>query len=199
MMNYIFGAMIFFSVICAGINGKMNDVTDAVISCGETAVTTFLSLFGIMVLWGGLMKIAERSGFTDFISKLLYPVLHFLFPSLKKKGEEMGAISMNITANLLGLGNAATPLGIEAMNKLQLINTDKKKASSEMVTFVLLNSASLHLIPTTVSMLRKESGSASPMGILLPGLLASFAALIAGLTATRLYDKEFWRRKKWSK
>ena len=189
MMNYVWAGMVLFSIICAFINGKAAELTSAIIDAGNQAVTVFITLYGIMVLWGGLMKIAEKSGVTAFIGKMMYPVLHLLFPRLKKGGQELNAISMNITANLFGMGNAATPLGIDAMHKLQLINENKSTASNEMIIFVVMNSACMRLIPTTVAMLRTNHGSKNPMEILLPGLITSACALTAGLIASKLYGK----------
>ena len=189
MMNYVWSGMVVFSVICALINGRAAELTDAIISAGNQAVTVFIGLYGIMVLWGGLMRIAEKSGVTAFIARMMYPLLRLLFPKLKKDGKELGAISMNITANIFGLGNAATPLGIDAMHKLQAINDDKSTASNEMIIFVVMNSASIRLIPTTVAMLRSNNGSKSPMEILLPSIISSVCALTAGLIAAKLYGK----------
>ncbi len=193
MMNYVWSGMVLFSVVCAFINGKAAELTNAIIEAGNQAVAVFITLYGIMVLWGGLMRIAEKSGVTSFIGRIMYPVLHLLFPNLKKDGKELGAISMNVTANLFGLGNAATPLGIDAMHKLQLINENKSTASDEMIVFVVMNSASMKLIPTTVAMLRANHGSQNPMETLLPGLISSACALTVGLVAAKLYGK-FHRR-----
>lgn len=193
MMNYVWSGMVLLSVICAFISEKTADLTSAIIEAGNQAVGVFITLYGIMVLWGGLMKIAEKAGVTAFIGRLMFPVLHLLFPNLKKNGEEFGAISMNITANLFGLGNAATPLGIDAMRKLQVINDDKNTANDEMIVFVVMNSASMKLIPTTVAMLRANHGSRNPMETLLPGLVSSACALTVGLIAAKLYGK-FRRR-----
>ena len=189
MMNYVWSAMIIFSVVCAIAGGGMGALTSAVIDSGSQALSVFLGLYGMMALWGGLMRIAERSGVTGFIARMMYPLLRFLFPDLKKGGGELGAISMNLTANLLGLGNAATPLGIDAMRKLQLINPDKSTATDDMITFVVMNSASMRIIPTTVAMLRANHGSANPMEIMLPGLMTSVCALVVGLTTSRLYGR----------
>lgn len=189
MMNYVWAGTVLLSIICAFINGKTAELTSAIINAGNQAVSVFITLYGIMVLWGGLMKIAEKSGVTAFIGKMMYPVLHLLFPKLKKGGQELNAISMNITANLFGMGNAATPLGINAMHKLQLINENKSVASNEMIIFVVMNSACMRLIPTTAAMLRANHGSINPMEILLPGLIASACALSTGLIASKLYGK----------
>ena len=189
MMNYVWGGMIVFSVVCAIISGGMEALTTAIIDSGTQALTVFFGLYGMMALWGGLMNIAQRASVTDFIARMMYPLLRFLFPRLKKDGSEFGAISMNLTANLLGLGNAATPLGISAMQRLQLINPDKSTATDEMIIFVVMNSASMRLIPTTVAMLRANHGSASPMEIMLPSVITSFCALAVGLCAAKLYGR----------
>lgn len=193
MMNYVWSGLVLFSIVCAFINRKTTELTSAIIDAGSQAITVFISLYGIMVLWSGLMKIAEKSGVTTFVGKIMYPLLHLLFPKLKRGGKELGAISMNITANLFGMGNAATPLGIDAMHKLQLINENKSSASDEMIVFVVMNSACMRLIPTTTAMLRANHGSNNPMEILLPGLISSACALTAGLIAVKLYGK-FYRR-----
>ena len=189
MMNYVWSGMVIFSFVCALINGKMSQLTGTIIDAGNQAVTVFIGLYGIMVLWGGLMRIAEKSGVTALIGRVMYPVLHLLFPNLKKDGKELGAISMNITANLFGLGNAATPLGIEAMHKLQLINQEKSTATDEMIIFVVMNSASMRLIPTTAAMLRANHASKYPMEILLPSLVSSACAMVVGIIAAKLYGK----------
>ena len=189
MMNYIWSGMVLLSIICALVTGRASELTNAIIDAGNQAVSVFITLYGIMVLWGGLMKIAERSGVTAFIGRAMHPVLRLLFPQLKKGGDELGAISMNVTANLLGLGNAATPLGIDAMRKLQLINNNSSVASNEMITLVVINSACIRLIPTTTAMLRANHGSKSPMEILLPGLISSACALTAALICARLYGR----------
>ena len=132
-------------------------------------------------LWGGLMEIAKASGLTATVSRMLSPLLRLLFPNFKKDDPAMNAVSMNITANLLGLGNAATPLGLEAMRGLQANNPTPEIASDEMVNFVVLNTAALHLIPTTVALLRQEYGAAVPMDIMPAAWLTSAAALCVGL------------------
>jgi len=195
MMNYVWSGMVLLSIVCAFVSGKTADLTNAIIEAGNQAVGVFINLYGIMILWGGLMRIAQKSGVTAFIGRLMYPVLHLIFPNLEKDGEEFGAISMNVTANLFGLGNAATPLGIDAMRKLQLINDSKNTASDEMIVFVVMNSASMKLIPTTVAMLRANHGSQNPMETLLPGLISSACALTVGLITAKLYGK-FRRRDK---
>lgn len=190
MMNYVWLIMIIFSFFCAIATGRMSELSSAVINSGSSAVELVLKLTGVICLWNGLSEIAQKSGLTNKLCKLLSPVLKIIFPTLKEnKAKE--AIAMNITANLLGLGNAATPLGLEAMQRLQQANPDKTTATDNMVRFVVINSAALHLVPTTIAMLRSEYGSTSPMETLLPALTTSLAALIVGISATFILKRFF--------
>lgn len=189
-MNYVWLIMIIFSFFCAIAMGRMSELSMAVINSGSNAIELVLKLTGVICLWNGLSAIAQKSGLTDKLCKLLSPVLKIVFPTLKdKKAKE--AIALNITANLLGLGNAATPLGLEAMQRLQQTNPDKTTATDNMVRFVVINSAALHLVPTTIAMLRSEYGSTAPMEILLPALITSLVALIVGISATFILKRFF--------
>lgn len=190
MMNYIWVIITVFSFFCAIATNNMSDLSSAVISGGTEAITLVLKLTGIICFWNGLMAIAEKSGLTNIICKMLKPVLRLLFPDLKDE-KAKNAISMNITANLLGLGNAATPLGLEAMKRLQENSLSKNSATDEMVRFVVLNSAALHLVPTTVALLRHEYGSENPMEILLPSILTSLLSVSVGVFMTFLLRKAF--------
>lgn len=190
MMNYIWVVIAIFSFFSAIATGNMNTLSSSVISGGTEAITLALKLSGIICFWNGLMAIAEKSGLTDLISKALTPILKLLFPKLKDK-KTKNAISMNITANLLGLGNAATPLGLEAMKRLHENSLNKNTATDEMVRLVVLNSAALHLVPTTVALLRYEYGSANPMEILLPSLITSLLSVTTGVVMTFILRKVF--------
>ena len=151
-----------------------------------------------MCLWGGLTEIAEESGLTAAVCRLLSPILKFVFPKMDMKSETAKSISMNVTANMLGLGNAATPLGLEAMRRLQAENPDKEKASKDMIKFVVMNSAAFHLIPTTVASLRQDYGCKTPFDIMPASWISSAAALTVGLTAATLMIKisegKLWKR-----
>ncbi len=183
--------MIFFSFFAAIATKNINELSSAIISSGNDAITLAIKLTGIICLWNGLIKIAEKSGLTNALCKLLSPVLKIIFPKLKdKKAKEL--ISMNMTANFLGLDNAATPLGLEAMKRLQELNPNKQATSNEMVKFVVINTACLHIIPTTVTLLRNQYGSNEPTEILLPALITSFCSLLCGLTMT-VFLKRFFR------
>lgn len=189
MMNYIFPMLIIFSFICAALTGRMSELSTSVIEGGINAVELIIRLVSMLCLWGGIMEIADRSGVTMGISKLLSPVIKLIFPRIRKERDVLEAISMNITANILGLGNAATPLGLEAMRRLQSVNPDISRASDEMVVFVVMNTAAMHIIPTTVATLRGQYGSESPMSILPAAFLTSFCALAVAVMSAKLGNR----------
>lgn len=189
MMNYVFPVMIILSFVCAAVTGQMNELSASVIEGGTNAVDLILRLVSMLCLWGGVMEIADRAGVTRAISKMLSPVMKLIFPRIRKEKDALEAISMNVTANILGLGNAATPLGLEAMRRLQQINPDTSKASDEMVVFVVMNTAAMHIIPTTVATLRGQYGSVSPMSILPASFLTSFCALAVAIFAAKLGNR----------
>lgn len=190
MMNYIWPLMIVFSLFAAIATNNLENLSSSVISGGADAISLAIRLMGMICLWNGLIHIAEKSGLTKSLCKILKPVLKLVFPKLKdEKTKE--AIAMNMTANILGLDNAATPLGLEAMNRLQKLNTDPTAASNDMVRFVVINTACIHLVPTTVALLRREHGAISPTDILFPALVTSICALCVGLFMTVLLKKVF--------
>ena len=191
MMNYIWVIIITFSFLSAIATKNMSSLSTSVISGGSDAIALVIKLMGIICFWNGIMAIAEKSGFTTLLCKLFQPVLKLLFPDVKDK-KTKDAISMNITANLLGLGNAATPLGLEAMKRLQEHNLSKTTATDDMVKFVVINTAALHLIPTSIAFLRQDFGSKNPMEILLPALITSIISLSVGVTLT-FFLKRFFK------
>lgn len=186
-MTWIFGGMILLSVIFGIMNGKIAQVSTAALEESGRTVTLIISLAGIMCLWSGLMNVADKSGLTQKISRLFSPVLSLLFRGIKPDSPAAKAISMNITANLLGLGNAATPLGIAAMRELEATNQNPSIASNDMITFVVLNTASLQLIPTTTAALRMQAGSASPFDILPAVWAASLASVVVAVLLSVLF------------
>lgn len=195
MMNYVFPVLIILSFIAAAATGSMNELSASVIEGGTNAVELLIRLVSMLCLWGGIMEIADRSGVTKGISKLLSPLIRLIFPHIRKEKDVLEAITMNITANVLGLGNAATPLGLEGMRRLQNINSDTSRASDEMVVFVVMNTAAMHIIPTTVATLRGQYGSVSPMSILPASFLTSFCALAVAILSAKLGNR-FKRGKK---
>ena len=157
----------------------------ALSGCGE-AVSLAIALTGMLCLWSGLMEIARRCRLTEALARLLHPLTRWLFPTVPQGSPAMQAICMNLSANLLGLGNAATPLGLAAMRELQKLNPHKDSASNAMVTFVAMNTASLQLIPTTCAALRQQAGSAAPMEILPAVWLTGLSSLAVVLLLDRL-------------
>lgn len=198
MLNYIWAGMVIFSVISAAFGGNGEALSSAIISSASDAVTLCIRLGGTICLWGGLMEIAEASGLTGAVCRLLSPFLKIVFPKMDMKSKTAKAISMNVTANLLGLGNAATPLGLEAMKRLQEENGKKDRASADMMKFVVMNSAAFHLIPTTVAALRQDYGCKTPFDIMPASWISSAAALLVGLTAAviliKLSESVKWKK-----
>lgn len=190
LLNYIWAGLILLSILCAAATGRMPELSAAVLSGAGGAVTLIISMAGMMAAWTGLMKIADRSGATRLLAKLLGPLMHLLFPQCKKDSPAVKAMCMNITANLLGLGNAATPLGIAAMQELKKENPTQT-ADNSMAMFVVLNTASIQLIPTFMATLRAQYGSASPFDILPAVWVTSVCALVAGVCAAKLMEGQF--------
>lgn len=190
--------MIVFSVISAIFSQKCDLLSSAVISAASDAVSLCIRLGGTVCLWGGLMEIAEESGLTAAVCKMFSPVLKIIFPKMDMKSPAAKAISMNVTANMLGLGNAATPLGLEAMSRLRDMNPSKENASADMIKFVVMNSAAFHLIPTTVASLRQDYGCKTPFDIMPASWVSSALALTVGLTAATIMIKfteaKIWKR-----
>lgn len=186
MLNYLWIAMIVLSVVCSAVSGRMDALSAAAAEGADQAVRLLMSMAGVMCLWSGVMKIAENSGLSAFGAKLLSPVLSKLMPDYHKDSKAMQAVCANVTANVLGLGNAATPLGILAMKEMQKANPLKTEPNHSMIVFVVLNTASVQLIPATVAALRQACGSSTPYDILAPVWVSSAAALTVGLLMTRL-------------
>lgn len=189
MLKWIFGALVIASALLGAIEGNMPEVSSAALNSCVEAVELCIYLTGGMCMWGGIMRVAEKSGITDTIAKIFKPFLKHLFKGLDTNGKAFHAICMNITANLLGLGNAATPLGLEAMKRLEKEEGENEITSRNMVLFVVLNTASITLIPTTAASLRLKHGSEMPMEILPCVLITSACALIAGLVTAVVFDK----------
>lgn len=186
MMNKVFGGMILISIVCGVVSGHSIQVGEAAFSGANSAIELILSIAGVMCLWCGLMKILERSGLSKKLSRVLAPITGFLFPDIPKNSAAMEAITMNLTANLLGLSNAATPLGIHAMEELERRNFKGGVASRSMTMLVVLNTASLQIVPSTVLAMRMAKHSADPFEIMLPTLFASLTAVTCGILVTKL-------------
>lgn len=186
MMKWVMALMMTLSVLFALFTGNMAAVSEAFLSeCGG-AVELALSLVGIICLWSGLMRVAQSAGLTELLARLFSPLLGRLFRGLKKGGRAMQYITLNLTANLLGLGNASTPFGLAAMRAIEAEENGGESASHNMILLTVLNTASLQLIPTTVAALRLKNGSAAPMEILPCVWISSAGSLAAALLAAGL-------------
>lgn len=189
MLNYIWFALMMIALVIGAINGKLTDVTNAAVNSAAVAVEISLGLIGIMAMWLGVMKIAEQGGLIKILARAIRPVARFLFPEIPDGHPAIGAMLMNIAANWLGLGNAATPLGLKAMDELQRLNPSDDTASNSQITFLAINTASITFIPMTVIAVRAELGSANPFEIISTGIFASTCACLAAITASRLLAK----------
>ena len=191
MINYIWFILIFLGSIVGILNGSGEDISKSIVeSCGST-VTFIIELVGIMCFWCGVMKIAERSGFTDKLANILKPVLKLVFRDAAKDEKTLGAIEMNITANMMGLSNAATPFGIRAMEEMDRLNKNKGVASDDMCLFLVLNAASIQLVPSTIISIRAACNSANPGVIILPAIISTTTAAIVGVICCKILQKYF--------
>lgn len=181
MLNFVWSGLVIISIICSVFLGNTEDLSKALVDSGASSIELIITMAGIICLWTGIMKIAVESGLTSVFAKVFSPLLRPLFPNLDKDSDAFKSISMNISANLLGLGNAATPFGLKAMEQLHTLNNQTDTASNEMVIFVVMNTASLQLLPTTLASLRQSYGSSAPFEIIVPVWISSACALTAAL------------------
>ena len=181
MVSYIWFFLIVIGILFSMFTGRLDIINDSILTNGKEALDLMLSILPIIVLWTGIMKVAEEAGLLQKFARLMQPILSRLFPSVPKDNPALGYIASNIAANMMGLGSAATPFGLKAMSELQKINTKKDTASVAMITFLVLNTAGVTIVPTTVLALRIAHGSANPSEIILPGVIATFCSSIGGL------------------
>jgi len=186
MLNYIWFGLLIIGFLFGIFNGRTEEITRAVMDSARGGVDLSIGLLGVMCLWTGLMAIAEKSGLIVLIAKIVRPIMKFLFPSIPKRHSSVGAIVMNLTANFLGLGNAATPLGIKAMSELQKLNGQKDTATTPMIMFLVLNTAAIQLVPATIIAVRSAAGSSNPAEIIAPIWIASICASIAGVASVKI-------------
>lgn len=200
MLNIIWAALIIVGFSVGALTGNINNVTNAAIESAKSAVELALGLIGVMALWLGIMKIAEDSGLIKLISKALKPIMIFLFPDVPETHPAMGAMIMNISANILGLGNAATPFGLKAMEELQKLNKYKDTATNAMVTFLAINTSSVTLIPATTIAILAAAGAPNPTEIIGPTIISTTisttAAIIAAKSLQRLPTYEIKRQRR---
>ena len=195
MLNYIWFALMAIALIVAAFNGTAADVTKGAVDSAKTAVEIALGLVGIMTLWLGIMRVAEQAGLISLLSRALRPVSRLLFPEIPPEHPAIGAMIMNIAANMLGLSNAATPLGIKAMEELQELNEgDKESASNSMVTFMTLNTAGIQFIPATIIAVLAAAGSRQPTAIIPTTIIATLCGAVAAVTSAKILQRFFPKR-----
>lgn len=189
MLNIIWPLFILISIIYSFFTGNIDKINKSIFESAEGAVKLTIAFFGTICMWNGIMKIAQKTSFCEKLTKILKPLINFLFPDLKNNEKAKEEISMNMVANILGLGNAATPLGLKAMKTMQKENNKKDVITNSMAMFIVINTASIQVIPTTVIAIRSSLNSLEPTKILLPVWFATICAAIAAITATKIFIK----------
>jgi spore maturation protein A len=192
MLNYIWGGMILIGLVVAAFTGRLQDVTNAAIDSSKDAVALCVTMLGIMSMWTGLMKIAEKSGLIATLSEKLSPALRFLFPDIPKDHLAMKHIATNFIANILGLGWAATPAGLMAMEELQKLNPRKDTATRTMCMFMVINMSSLQLVTMNILAYRAQYNSVNPSEIIGPGIITTIFSTIAGVAFCKVAERRRW-------
>lgn len=189
MTGKLWSGLIIIGSLYLIINGKADILNKQILTSGKITLDLIIQIFPLISLWLGIMKIAENSGLLNKLSKLIEPILLRLFPEIPKGHKSLGYISSNIIANIFGLGNAATPFGIKAMESMQKLNKNKEEASRSMITFLVMNTTGITIIPTTIISLRMLHKSGNPSSIIMPCLIVSSISLIFGLIIDKAWAK----------
>ncbi len=190
MINKIWFFMISFAIIFSIINGKVDLLNKEIFISLKSSLELSLGLLGSMMLWCGALKVAEKSGMVKKLAIIISPIIELLFKDIPSKSEAMGGIIMNITSNMLGLGNAATPMGLKAISELQKLNKNKSMASNAMCRFLVINSAPICIIPSTVISIRASLGSNNPGIIIIPSIISSFVAITVGIICCKIFESK---------
>lgn len=188
-MNFIWFFIICISIIIGAITGRLEEVGNAVLTGADASIKVAISIAGVMVFWLGMMKIAEKSGLAEFIAKLIKPVAKVIFPEIADNKKAIGDITMNFSANALGLANAATPIGIKAMEEMQKINLNKSSASDAMCTFLAMNTAGFQIIPATVIAILVANGAENPMEIVIPALIVTGISFVSAIITAKIFKR----------
>lgn len=191
MLNYIWFALMAIALVVAAFNGSVAAVTQGAVNYAKTAVDIAIGLIGIMTLWLGIMRVAEQAGLISLLGRALRPISRLLFPEIPPDHPAIGAMIMNVAANMLGLANAATPFGIKAMEELQELNPKKETASNAMVTFLTLNTAGIQFIPATIIGVLVAAGAKNPTAIISTTILATMCGAIAAVTTAKILQRFF--------
>ena len=198
VLNYIwifFFAVAFLAAVCRLLSGDtevFGTIIGATFEMSKTGFEISLGLTGVLTLWMGIMKIGERGGAVGVLSRLISPFFRRLFPGLPQDSPAHGSIMMNLAANMLGLDNAATPMGLKAMQQMQEVNADKQAASNAQIMFLVLNTSGLTIVPVSIMVYRAQLGAANPTDIFIPILISTYCSTLAGLTAVALYQRIIW-------
>ena len=190
MLNLIWPIFIIISFTFAIFSGNIEQLNTSIFQSTKDAIQLSIDLLGTICLWNGVMQIASETSMIEKLTKFFEPIINFLFPELKTNKKIKKEISMNVVANVLGLGNAATPLGLKAMQSMQDENLKKDTVTDSMMTFIVLNTASIQLIPTTVISIRTSMGSSNPTAVVLPVWIATISAAVAGMIMVRIIIKK---------
>jgi spore maturation protein A len=191
MLNYIWFGLMAAALVVAAVNGTADAVTKGAVDAAGTAVQTALGLIGIMTLWLGMMRVAEAAGLVSLVGRALRPLVRWLFPDVPRDHPASGAIVLAVAANMLGLNNAATPLGIKAMEQLQTLNGDADTASNAQVTLLAVTTSGVQLVPATMIGVLAAAGSVEPTAIIAPTIVATAAGTVAAVATARVLQR-FW-------
>lgn len=189
MLNIVWPIFIIISFSYAIFSGNLENLNSSIFKSTEDAINLTLSLLGTICLWNGVMQVASKTSVIDRLMKLLNPIIKILFPEIKNNEKIKKEISMNMVANILGLGNAATPLGLKAMKSMQKENNKKDVLSDSMMMFIVINTASIQIIPTTVIAIRNSLGSSNPTSVVFPTWIATICVAVAAILATKVIIK----------
>lgn len=194
MMNFIWVGLVVVAILASMVNGTVAQVQESIFTSAQSAVMLVIGLTGMMVFWSGMMNVAQKSSLTEKLGVLLRPIMKRLFPDVPEHHPAMSAMTMNIAANMLGLGNAATPFGLTAMRELQTLNTTSTVATDAMVMFLAINTSSITLIPTTIVALRSGAGSSNPTSVIAPILLTTVISTLVAILCAKDFSKlRLWR------
>lgn len=191
MLNIIWPVFIIISFLYAIFNGRVAEVNNSIFESTKSAMELTISLLGTVCLWNGIMQIASRTKIIKHLTKILNPIMKKIFPDIKREDKVHKEITMNIIANIMGLGNAATPLGLKAMKSMQKQNKEKDKLSNSMAMFIVLNTASIQLIPTTVIAIRSSFNSSNPSAIMMPVWISTILAASTAILSAKFLMKRF--------
>lgn len=191
MLNIIWPVFIIISFLYSIFNGRVAEVNNSIFESTKSAMELTISLLGTVCLWNGIMQIAARTKIIKHLTKILNPIMKKIFPDIKREDKVHKEITMNIIANIMGLGNAATPLGLKAMKSMQKQNKEKDKLSNSMAMFIVLNTASIQLIPTTVIAIRSSFNSSNPSAIMIPVWISTILAASTAILSAKFLMKKF--------